>query len=56
MTKMNMIEKLEDLVREIELILTEKGKRAPTRFGSAFRWYLENLDTIKEIVSQHKAK
>jgi hypothetical protein len=37
---------------EVERIVTERYK-PPSRFGSAFRWYLENIETLKQIVAKH---
>jgi hypothetical protein len=38
---------------EVERIISERY-RPPSRLGSAFRWYLENVDTIKEIIEERK--
>jgi hypothetical protein len=46
---------LNDRLNEVELILIEKGKRPPTRLGQSFRYLLENIETIKEIVEERKS-
>jgi hypothetical protein len=40
---------------EIERIVTERY-RPPSRLGSAFRYLLENMDVIKQIVENAKVK
>jgi hypothetical protein len=37
---------------EVERIVAERYK-PPSRLGAAFRWYLENIETLKAIVAKH---
>jgi hypothetical protein len=52
--KQTKLEKLEDRVAELEKYNTAHG-RPPTRLGNCLRYLIENMDTIREIVANHKS-
>jgi hypothetical protein len=45
---------MERRVAELELIVTEKH-RPPSRLGTTFRYLVENIGTLREIIERHKS-
>jgi hypothetical protein len=46
---------LEDRLGEIEMIVLEKMK-PPSRLGSTFRYLVENIETLEQIVEDWKSR
>jgi hypothetical protein len=45
---------LEDRLGELEMIVAERH-RPPSRLGTTFRYLVENIGTLREIIEQHRA-
>jgi hypothetical protein len=57
MAKLSAIDDLKARVAELELIVLEQRKRRPpSRLGMTFRYLAENVDTLRDIVEDHKDK
>jgi hypothetical protein len=55
MAKATKLEDLADRVRELERVLIGKSDiRATTRQGRAISFLVENLETLQEIIAEHK--